>query len=403
MALTKVFMPDMVTGELPFSMIEGAPINVLDYDADPTGVADSYAAFNSAWLAMKETGGILYIPPGTYLLNTAWTCEVSTTNPYNYKIIGYGATIKTGSAVTGWAMNISRGYNNFGVTVEGLSFDQRDNTNVSGAIQGINTTNLKLYRCVVEVNDNKSGYAAFQLSPRVNGDVDTCCFWTVFDGCTIRQRTGNPATYAPSGIKLVGQQNATTITNCSFASVIYAVIQEPDPVSGAGSNGNRVLANNFEGVTYAVTFVTDSFSTYTSPGWTIAFNRVESTETFIVFSGPAVLESADPVVAHSNYLTTGSVTNYIINPNNQLIRIWESSYYEPVTANNWGGPAAMTLVTDGTGNNLQVANFSGTSSWSNAHFVMGVYHLWVDASGKLRIKGSAPTSDTDGTVVGTQT
>lgn len=30
------------------------------------------------------------------------------------------------------------------------------------------------------------------------------------------------------------------------------------------------------------------------------------------------------------------------------------------------------------------------------------YHLWVDNSGRLRIKSSAPTSDTDGTVVGTQ-
>ncbi len=33
----------------------------------------------------------------------------------------------------------------------------------------------------------------------------------------------------------------------------------------------------------------------------------------------------------------------------------------------------------------------------------GAYNLWVDATGDLRIKGSTPTSDTDGTVVGTQT
>jgi hypothetical protein len=32
----------------------------------------------------------------------------------------------------------------------------------------------------------------------------------------------------------------------------------------------------------------------------------------------------------------------------------------------------------------------------------GAYHLWVDSTGDLRIKSSAPTSDTDGTVVGTQ-
>lgn len=33
---------------------------------------------------------------------------------------------------------------------------------------------------------------------------------------------------------------------------------------------------------------------------------------------------------------------------------------------------------------------------------MGVFHLWVAADGKLRIKSGAPTSDTDGTIVGTQ-
>jgi hypothetical protein len=33
---------------------------------------------------------------------------------------------------------------------------------------------------------------------------------------------------------------------------------------------------------------------------------------------------------------------------------------------------------------------------------LGAYHLWVDSSGRLRIKNGTPTSDTDGVVVGTQ-
>lgn len=52
--------------------------------------------------------------------------------------------------------------------------------------------------------------------------------------------------------------------------------------------------------------------------------------------------------------------------------------------------------------------FQGTTiktdgTWNGGHFQMGSYHFWVDADGKLRSKSSAPTSDTDGTVVGTQT
>lgn len=43
------------------------------------------------------------------------------------------------------------------------------------------------------------------------------------------------------------------------------------------------------------------------------------------------------------------------------------------------------------------------SSWERSRLLLGDYYLWVDATGDLRIKNGAPTSDTDGTVVGAQT
>lgn len=43
------------------------------------------------------------------------------------------------------------------------------------------------------------------------------------------------------------------------------------------------------------------------------------------------------------------------------------------------------------------------SAWNGRHPVMGNHHLWIDPAGKLRIKNGAPTSATDGTVVGGQT
>lgn len=46
--------------------------------------------------------------------------------------------------------------------------------------------------------------------------------------------------------------------------------------------------------------------------------------------------------------------------------------------------------------------FNVGSAWNNSHLIMGAYHLWVDSTGDLRIKSSAPSSDTDGTIVGTQ-
>ncbi|WPQ64836.1 hypothetical protein SIO70_08135 [Chitinophaga sancti] len=40
--------------------------------------------------------------------------------------------------------------------------------------------------------------------------------------------------------------------------------------------------------------------------------------------------------------------------------------------------------------------------YNKGKFILGNYFFWVDANGRLRIKNGRPTSDTDGTVVGTQ-
>lgn len=42
------------------------------------------------------------------------------------------------------------------------------------------------------------------------------------------------------------------------------------------------------------------------------------------------------------------------------------------------------------------------SAWDGNHLTLGSFHLWVDATGDLRIKSSAPASDLDGAVVGAQ-
>lgn len=58
----------------------------------------------------------------------------------------------------------------------------------------------------------------------------------------------------------------------------------------------------------------------------------------------------------------------------------------------------------GSGGNISgVVNIQDTAGngggWNTAHIKMG-YHLWIDSAGRLRIKATAPTGDTDGNVVG---
>lgn len=46
---------------------------------------------------------------------------------------------------------------------------------------------------------------------------------------------------------------------------------------------------------------------------------------------------------------------------------------------------------------------AGDGAWDGVPFRLGAYRFWVDSSGRLRMKSGNPSSDTDGTIVGTQT
>lgn len=63
------------------------------------------------------------------------------------------------------------------------------------------------------------------------------------------------------------------------------------------------------------------------------------------------------------------------------------------------GIANKTMRLNPSGGAVQ----AGKGSWDQGPLLLGSYYLWVDPVGKLRIKDSAPTSGTDGTVVGAQT
>lgn len=60
----------MALTKISYSMVTGAPFNVLDYGADLTGVADSRAACQAAIDAAKAIGASVYFPAGTYLIRS---------------------------------------------------------------------------------------------------------------------------------------------------------------------------------------------------------------------------------------------------------------------------------------------------------------------------------------------
>lgn len=58
-----------MTTKVSYSMVSGAPINVLDFGADNTGVSDSTTKIQSAIDATPD-GGLVYLPPGVYKISS---------------------------------------------------------------------------------------------------------------------------------------------------------------------------------------------------------------------------------------------------------------------------------------------------------------------------------------------
>ncbi|MCK5237640.1 MAG: hypothetical protein KAR06_11750 [Deltaproteobacteria bacterium] len=86
----------------------------------------------------------------------------------------------------------------------------------------------------------------------------------------------------------------------------------------------------------------------------------------------------------------------------------EDRFYQRADGKMFWGDGTVTPIggfgyqSGKIGTNTTTDLIAGDGSWNGGHFVMGSYHLWVDATGDLRIKNGAPANDTDGAIVGTQ-
>ena len=98
MSLTKV----------SYSMITGSPVNVLDYGADLTGVADSTSAIQAA----INAGSSIFVPAGTYRITST-------------------ITLNAGSSLRGEGIEVT----NFNSTASGFTFEKL-NANSTAVIQG---------------------------------------------------------------------------------------------------------------------------------------------------------------------------------------------------------------------------------------------------------------------------
>jgi hypothetical protein len=396
MSLTKV----------SFSMITGAYVNVLDLGADASGISDSHSAFAAAWDAVKLTGGVIYIPPGNYLLNSQWVCEISSYK--NIKITGFGATLFAGPLVTGHAIKIANSFNQTILDIEGLNFNHIDNTTVGGCFLLSGAHCVHITSCNVEFFDTKAGYSFALLESSVPGDGAYHCFWCSIEKCNTRTRSGDsPADY---GIILDGAANATKIKENQFSALNTAIYIKTDGLVASDyglANGVIISENDFEDISNVAVSIQGQAGYLGITGLRVLSNRIEACPTFVSFvtnNGSPCLTHATPPVLMANY-GAGDTVTWLFNPTNYTFTVFESINpgYSPIIQNKFIQNGGLQLVF-GNEYGLNFVNDSGNSAFDVAYYTMGAYRYWTNAGdGKFYVKAGVPTSGTDGQVVGTQT
>jgi hypothetical protein len=168
-------------------------ISVIDFGADPTGVADSGAAFRAAITSLPANGGGVYVPNGTYKVTCA---SGDTSNTAIYVPSGvriYGAS-EIGTLILAGANNtvvfrvvglnggidnvqiLGNGYTN--VSAIRLAPIDESQTTIHTDVEFNNITNISI-RSVQEA-------IVLRCGPRISTGQDSYCYYNNFTNIDIR-------------------------------------------------------------------------------------------------------------------------------------------------------------------------------------------------------------------------
>lgn len=178
-----------------YAMINGAPYNVLDYGADPTGVANSTAAFLAAIGAYSDQREI-YIPPGTYKIANTLALGI------NKRLVGAGSALVV------------------------LQFDSADLYCITGdaytQIQGItiqktvlaSRTGIASYTPTTGNGFRDGSISDVQI---IDFDIGIGSTQGLTQGLMFNNTYDNIRIYnATTGVQMGAGSNANTWTNCAF-------------------------------------------------------------------------------------------------------------------------------------------------------------------------------------------
>jgi hypothetical protein len=208
-------------------------------------------------------------------------------------------------------------------------------------------------------------------------------------------------------------------------SMKYAV-KFVNGVSGADYNDIEVVALDF--ITSALNFDNEAFQTKRNritingtndDGWVSSSNRVQRYQDKYLSGGSLLIDTGSSVDSGKYKIET--------NGNDSVSSGFSNARMLHFSGSHGSAPGMIKASVGGNvsnGNGFVVEHYDGTSfmtlfratrpsntyakveavnaAWNTGGLYLGGYALWVDGSGRLRIKSGAPSSDTDGTIVGLQ-
>jgi hypothetical protein len=204
-------------------------VSIVDYGADPSGVADSSTAIINA---LQSGAQSVYVPPGTYSMAANISATIST----NVVFYGQGYIIYTGAANnTNNLIAIETGNNT--LTIDGLSFD--GDNKIAAGVRVYNTatpSSNTLPNCTISNNLfirfrmtvtgiwNQAVYVAgsFQLVTIANNRVRLI---------TRAAGTGTPSSSGTDGITVTQYSSSQYIRECLHYGNQYAAISGDDLIT----------------------------------------------------------------------------------------------------------------------------------------------------------------------------
>lgn len=439
-------------------------INVKNYGAVGDGATDDTAAINAAiaFAATKSTK-TLYFPMGIYLISSALTAF--TGSQWTIKGEGQHSTFIRSTAndrifasdartsaiywheyhdmtlerVAATPYESSVGITILGSTgsVTGLQYATFSGIRFNNLYRGIVVQDTGKYTLGPFVNNTRHGFFVFKdLVSAFSTDTMYEC--VVFEGGTgphhtfiggqirgsnaaIRLGTaggdagigdltfiGLHVVTAGVAIDIYGPSGATTydqnitVTGCQFDNCSTATVRM-DSMQNCRIAMNNSTSTVGVTLTNCTNMVREDRNAFTFQNVSMEGTLTTTAGSIADTNGTRISQRAAfrRTVADSSMLITGG---NISNEGARFELFGQSHASTPDTismfADNYlfNNDSGLTAFIEARSNYARI----GDGAWNGIPLRLGAYYLWVDSTGDLRIKSSVPTSDTDGTIVGTQ-